>query len=123
MTNRTSLALAFAVVLALGAATTHGWEGQKNTIRFGGAVTLPGVVLPAGEYQFEVMRVASEGMVVRVTRTSDRRPYFLGFTQNVERPRSLGDRTIVLGEASAGSPPPIRAWYPIDGDKGHEFIY
>ena len=99
----------------------HGWSGQNNTIRFGGAVALPGVVLAAGEYKFEL--VAAHPDLVRVTGASDGHAYYLGFTNSVERPRALDNRTIVLGEAPAGTPPPIATWFPSDGGRGHAFIY
>ena len=119
----------FVVVAALavmlvgtGSAGVHAWSGQRNTIRFGGAVALPGVGLPAGEYSFEVVRTASAD-VVRVSRANDNHAYYMGFTNRVNRPRALGDHAIVLGEAPAGSPQPIRVWYPTDGGDGHEFVY
>jgi hypothetical protein len=123
MTTRKSfLAATLAAVFALGiGATVHGWSGQNNTIKFGGAVALPGVLLPAGEYKFTMIEGNPD--VVRVTRASDNKAYYLGFTNKVERPRSLGNRVIVLGEADAGTPPPIATWFPSDGGTGHAFIY
>ena len=62
--------------------------------------------------------------IVRVTTADTHRPYYMGFTRTVSRPRSLArDRAIVLGEAPAGAPRPIAAWFPTDGGDGHEFIY
>ena len=124
MTNRKSIVAAgLAIVVALSvAATVHGWSGQQNTLTFSGAVKLPGVVLPAGSYRFQVMEGIPD--VVRVTSADGRLPYYMGFTRNVNRPHNLKrDRAIVLGEASAGSPPPISIWFPTDGGNGHEFIY
>lgn len=114
-------ALAFLIV-GTAAAGVHAWSGQRNTIRFSGAVALPGVLLPAGEYSFEVLPAAGAD-VVRVSGAADNHAYFLGFTNRVNRPRSLGQHVIVLGEAAAGSPQPIRVWYPTDGGDGHEFLY
>ena len=123
MTIRKSLAAALAVVLAVGVATTvHGWSGQRNTIKSNAALALPGTVLPAGEYEFEV--VEGKPDVVRVSTADTHFAYYLGFTRSVTRPRSLAPgRAIVLGEAPAGSPKPIAVWYPTDGGDGHEFIY
>jgi hypothetical protein len=125
MTIRKSVVAAgLAVLVAIGVATTvHGWTGQQNTLKFGGAVALPGVVLPAGTYQFKVIE-GGGGDIVRVTSQDGRRPYFMGFTRKVMRPYSHNsNRAIVLGEAAAGTPPPIAIWFPTDGDNGHEFIY
>jgi len=30
---------------------------------------------------------------------------------------------VALGEAPIGEPSPIRAWYPIGSQSGHEFLY
>jgi hypothetical protein len=124
MTNRKSIVAAgLAIVMALGvAATVHGWSGQQNTLSFSGAVKLPGVVLPAGSYRFQV--VEGNPQIVRVTSADGRLPYYMGFTRSVMRPHNLQrDRAIVLGEAPAGSPPPISIWFPTDGGNGHEFVY
>jgi hypothetical protein len=50
--------------------------------------------------------------------------YFQGFTHRVNRPVALNDhRPIVLGEAAAGQPAPIVAWFPYGEASGHEFLY
>lgn len=124
MRNRRSLlaaTLALALVAGIAGGTVQGWSGQRNTINFSGAVALPGAVLPAGEYKFEIMRGSPD--LVRVSRASDNRSYYLGFTRSVPRPESLGNRAIVLGEAAAGTPPPIARWFPVEGGNGHEFVY
>ena len=124
MYRKSVVAAGLAMLVAIGVATTvHGWTGQQNTLRFGGAVALPGVVLPAGTYRFKVIEGGS-GDIVRVTSEDGRQPYFMGFTRKVMRPYSHDrNRAIVLGEAAAGTPPPIAIWFPDDGDNGHEFIY
>jgi len=125
MTYRKSVVAAgLAMLVAIGVATTvHGWTGQQNTLKFSGAVALPGVVLPAGSYRFRGMEGGSAD-IVRVTSADGRQSYFMGFTRTVKRPYSHNpNRAIVLGEAPAGTPPPIAIWFPSDGDNGHEFIY
>ena len=124
MTNRKSIVAAgLAMVMAIGvAATVHGWSGQQNTLTFSGAVALPGVVLPAGSYRFQVMQGTPD--IVRVTSSDGRQPYYMGFTRTVKRPRNLDPkRAIVLGEAPAGTPSPISIWFPTDGGDGHQFVY
>jgi hypothetical protein len=126
MTIRKSVTGAFAAALlvtGLGV-TAHAWIGQRNTLKFSGSVAVPGAVLPAGSYTFEVVTSGGSADVVRIASTDGRRNYFMGFTRTVERPRNLPEnQAIVLGEAKAGTPPPIAGWYPVDGDHGHEFIY
>ena len=126
MANRKRLTMLAAVVLlvtGLGVAA-QAWVGQRDTLTFSGSVALPGAVLPAGTYTFELMTSTGAGDVVRVASGDRRHSYFMGFTRSVTRPQNLpSNRLIVLGEAKAGTPPPIAVWYPLGGGNGHEFIY
>ena len=126
MAIRKTLAGLFAAALLVTglSVTGHAWIGQRNTLTFGGTVAIPGAVLPPGAYTFEVVTAGGSFEVVRVASADGQRNYFMGFTRTVDRPRTLpAKQAIVLGEAQAGTPPPIAAWYPVDGGSGHEFIY
>ena len=114
-----------AVLLLAMSAATHAWVGQINNVTFKGAVALPaGIVLPTGTYTFELLTPPGSSEVVRVSSPDRRHTYYLGFTRSVERPHTLpSTRTIVFGEAPAGAPLPIHAWYPVNSRTGHEFIY
>ena len=82
--HKSVVAAGLAMLVAIGVATTvHGWTGQQNTLKFSGAVALPGVVLPAGSYRFQVMEGGSAD-IVRVTSDDGRKPYFMGFTRTVK---------------------------------------
>jgi hypothetical protein len=118
-------ALAAAVLLLTGlAAVTQAWVGQRDTLTFSGAVALPGAVLPAGAYTFQLMTSSGAGDVVRVASSDGRHSYFMGFTRSVTRPQNLpANRIVVIGEAKSGTPPPVTVWYPLGGGNGHEFIY
>ena len=124
--RRSALASCGAIGLALVVTvTSQAWSVASGTnyLTFSGAVALPGVVLPAGTYTFEVANPDTSGNVVRVSRRNGR-VQFLGFTERVERPAGLAkDRAVVLGEAPAGAPPPIIGWYPLGSSTGHRFIY
>jgi hypothetical protein len=89
-------------------------------LTFSQPVRLPGVVLESGRYIFE----ARTWDVVQVLSGDRSRVYFMGFTRTIDRPRSMPRHQVVsLGEAAAGTPPPIKAWYPDNGSTGHQFIY
>jgi hypothetical protein len=127
MTKRNLAAAAVvAALVTVGLSTNTAWSSPRtNLLTFSGAVSLPGVILPAGTYVFEVIAPGGGGGgdVVRVS-SQQGRHYFMGFTQRIERPRDR--RTVPLatfGEAPAGMPPPIAAWYPIDSSRGHRFVY
>lgn len=122
--DRWHIAMAAAVVACLGAAATHAWSTPRlNYLTFSGTVALPGVLLPAGTYAFEVLVPSGSADVVRVA-TRDGQHRFLGLTRRVERPHPARSApAIVFGEAPAGVPPPINVWYPIGGSAGHQFLY
>ncbi|MEO5740345.1 MAG: hypothetical protein ABIS29_07105 [Vicinamibacterales bacterium] len=116
-------------VVLLGVLATSATEASFDTSRtthftFSGAVQLPGVTLPAGTYTFEVVNTNSGSDIVRVVARDRSKVYLMQFTRAVERART-GDlkATITLGETAAGTPPPVRAWYPQSETRGREFIY
>ena len=95
---------------------------QLNRLTFNGAVSLPGVVLPAGTYVFEAGASGTHRDIVRVTSPDDRQVLYLGFTQRTPRPAGMARSQLVsFGEAPVGGPLPIVAWYPIGSNLGHEF--
>ena len=126
MTKSKSLriALATALLALVVAASGHAWGfSHENRLTFSRPVALPGVVLPAGEYTFQVASpTALDVVVVRETKTAKVR--YMGFTNTVQRPRGLSDNTpIAFGEAPASEPRPISTWYEIGQPMGHQFLY
>jgi hypothetical protein len=125
MTKSKSLRIALATVaLALVAVAAHAWGfSHENTLKFTRPVALPGVVLPAGTYSFDVASPTTLDVVV--VRTANRgKVMYMGFTRTIARPRHMSSAIpIAFGEASANEPTPIAAWYEINDPMGHEFIY
>ena len=85
---------------------------------------MPGVTLPAGTYIFEVVNPDGGSDVVRVLSRDRKKVHLMKFTRSIYR-ESTGDlKAIVsLGETPAGTPPPVKAWYPQFETRGREFIY
>jgi hypothetical protein len=126
MTNRKSvrIALAAAALALLVAASGHAWGiPHENQLTFSRPVALPGVVLPAGSYSFDVASpTALDVVVVRNPQTG--KVFYMGFTTTVERPRNMSkDTPIVFGEANANEARPIATWYEIGQPIGHQFLY
>ena len=126
VSRRAVLTACGAALLALTVAETgHAWaHGPKaNHLRINSEVALPGVVLPPGHYVFEVANPDSGQDIVRVSSRAGK-VYFTGFTLRVQRPRNLAKgQAVILGEAPAGIPQPIRGWYPAGFSFGNEFMY
>lgn len=126
MTNRKSFRIGGAVVALalLAAASGHAWGfGHENTLTFNRPVALPGVVLPAGTYSFDIASpIALDVVVVRHAKSG--KALYMGLTNTVTRPRSKAkDAPIVFGEANANAAPPIATWYELGDTTGHQFLY
>ena len=125
MMKSKSIRIAFATVaLALIAVAAHAWGfSHENKLKFSRPVALPGIVLPAGTYSFDV--ASPTALDVVVVRSANRdKLYYMGFTRTVSRPRHMSSQTpVAFGEAAANEAPPIAAWYEIGDTRGHEFIY
>jgi hypothetical protein len=128
MITRRIVLVAFVVALAVAftVPSTHAGIAltRVNQLTFNAPVSLPGVVLLPGRYAFETGPVGTHPDIVRVTSADYQKLYFLGFTQRIPRPGGMGPgEVLALGEAPAGAPTPIRAWFPIGSKTGHEFLY
>ena len=118
------IALGAAVAILVAAATSHAFVNHENRLTFNRPVALPGVVLPAGSYSFDIVDDNSSIDIVAVRNTARTRTYYLGFTNTVTRPRSMpASAAVTFGEAPADAPPPIAVWYPIGQTIGHQFLY
>jgi len=110
----------------LATASTGAFIDSRRTtyFTFSHSVQLPGVVLPAGTYIFEVANPDGGSNIV-VVRSRDRsKVHALKMTQFAYRPASRDlNAAITLGETPAGNPPPVKAWYPQSETIGREFIY
>ena len=98
---------------------------KRTIVTLSHAMALPNVTLPPGTYTFEVLNPTSSADVVVVKGGGARgQVRFLGLTRRAERPRSLpANQALAIGEAPAGEPVPITAWYPLGFSSGHQFIY
>jgi hypothetical protein len=127
MTNWKSVRIACGTV-ALGlvvVASVHAWGvSHENNLTFSRPVALPGVVLPAGSYTFDLGGTKSDVTLVVVRNRARTQVFYTGFTNTVSRPQGMSrNAAITFGEAPANEPPPIAAWYEIGSALGHEFLY
>lgn len=125
MTRRGMLAVVgLALVGLVAAAPGDANVDSERTVEltFSKPFSLPGVSLGAGTYIFERAAPQSAIDVVRVSSRDRRFVYYMGFTELVEQPRG-NKSAIAFGEAPAGAPVPVRAWYPTGTSTGHLFLY
>jgi hypothetical protein len=117
--------LAGVVILgALASSPTHAMgDNHRAYFTFSQPVHLPGVLLPAGTYVFELQEPVQSWNLVRVSNRKTSQTYFLAFTSPVYRAGGNLDTAIVLGESPAGTVAPINVWYPQGERIGRQFIY
>jgi len=124
-----SLIRAF-VVAALGALLvgiavqpTGAWSdnNHREYLTFSAPVAIPGVVLAAGTYIFEVPNPTSNHLLVTVRSRDGRQVYLTRFTRPIDR-RDPGSH-VTFRETARGEVPQIDAWYPMAGEQGRQFIY
>ena len=106
------------------APAAHADEWTKLTyFTFSAPVEMPGMVLPAGSYKFEL---ADPDSTRRVVRISDKeggkiQGIFLSIPDQKLEP---SDKPIVMfREAPAGAPEAVRAWFYPGETTGYEFVY
>jgi hypothetical protein len=116
---------AAAALALLVTASGHAWGvSHENNLTFSRPIALPGVILPAGSYTFDLGGSPTRLDIVVVRNKARTKVFYMGFTNTVQRPASMSKtRAITFGEASANEPPPIAAWYEIGDSLGHQFLY
>lgn len=119
-----SLIIATGIIVAAAAfaVSSHAATTNANILTFSRSVALPGVVLPAGTYVFDIANPETSHNVVIVRQ--DRRVLYMGFTLPALRPPRMPlDQPVTLREARPDSAAPIDTWFPLGSTSGHQFIY
>ena len=126
MFTRTLKVAAVGGALLLGLAVSahsSAWSDplHRDYITFSGTVAIPGAVLPAGTYRFEIPGNGPSDLV-SVLSKDGRTVYLTQFTRVVDKPRGNSGH-VMLGEAAPGTAPQVKAWFPMGGESGRQFIY
>jgi hypothetical protein len=100
----------------------NGWAHLEQ-LTFNAPIALPGVVLAAGTYNFEIPRDGASHSLVRISSKDGRRIYLTAFTLDVRRPSKTDAPKVTFHEAARGVPPSVDTWYPAGDDSGKQFIY
>ncbi len=84
---RTALGAAGLALLMTGSG--HAFVNHENQLTFSRPVALPGVVLPAGAYSFDLVDSKSSMDVVIVRNRARTKVFYMGFTNLVRRPTGM----------------------------------
>lgn len=113
-----------AVLAACLAPAAHADEWTKLTyFTFSAPVELPGIVLPAGTYKFELADPDSSRRVVRVSDKEGPKVYgtFLSIPNEMMQPAE--NPLVMFKEAPASAPEAVKAWFYPGEATGYEFVY
>lgn len=114
-----------AALLALltgGPAFADNWN-DRTRLHFSNPVKVPGAVLPAGEYVFELADLKSNRHVVQIKSADESQVFATAHAVPVKRQDSQGTTTLTFTPTVKGAPPALKAWYYPGSLYGHEFIY
>lgn len=96
---------------------------QQTTITFSAPVQIPGRVLPAGSYLFQLADPNDDQNLVRVFSADHRVLYATLQTVSAYRREPTGETVITLAETESGQPEMLVKWFYPGDLTGHEFTY
>ena len=115
------LVIAFGLFFELAA---HADESDEATfLSFSAPVQIPGRVLPAGTYLFELADHGSETNVVQVFNSERSVLYGTFLTIATERRQPTDHTAVTLAQPEAGGTPALVKWFYPGRDTGNEFLY
>ena len=96
---------------------------KKTHISFSQPVRVPGVTLTPGSYVFKLADSQSNRHIVQILNPREDKVYATCLTIPDYRARPGSKTIITFGEAAAGRPSPIKAWFYPGDNTGNRFVY
>jgi hypothetical protein len=96
---------------------------ESTKITFSAPVQIPGKVLPAGTYMFQLADPNDSQDLVRIFSADGRVLQATLQTVSTDRAEPTRDTTITLAEAESGQPEMLVKWFYPGRLTGHEFMY
>jgi hypothetical protein len=116
----------FAVVLlgpvVLPGAKADTWN-KKTVVTFSQSVEIPGKILPAGTYTFQLLDSLSDRHIVQVFNADGSQIIATILAINNYRLTPTGDNVMKFSERPGDSPEALRAWFYPGDSFGQEFVY
>src|SRR3954463_4026784 len=105
-------------------ATASAQPADKRTFfTFSGAVDMPGVALPAGQYEFRIANPDTSRDVIQVRSRDGKKNFGVFLTHQAQRVTASDDAEVRFLEAGAGAPPAVKTWWYPGERTGYEFVY
>jgi hypothetical protein len=116
----------FAVTLlgatVLPSARADTWN-KKTVVTFSQAVEVPGKILPAGTYTFQLLDSLSDRHIVQIFNADGSQIIATILAINNYRLQPTGETVMKFGERPGDSPEALRAWFYPGDNFGQEFVY
>jgi len=96
---------------------------KKSILTFSQPFEIPGKILPAGTYVFEIADTVGDRHIVRIFNKDRTEVIATVMTIPDHRLTSTSETVIKFGEVPAGSPEVMRAWFYPGNTIGEEFVY
>jgi hypothetical protein len=116
----------FAVTLlgatVLPSARADTWN-KKTVVTFSQDVEVPGHILPAGTYTFQLLDSLSDRHIVQIFNADGSQIIATILAINNYRLQPTGETVMKFGERPGDSPEALRAWFYPGDNFGQEFVY
>jgi len=116
------LTLALLVGMFLAPAQADQWN-KKTVVTFSQPIEIPGKVLPAGTYTFQLLDTVSYRHVVQIWNEDGTELITTILAIPNYRLEPTGETVINFHERPGDSPSALRAWFYPGDNFGHEFVY
>src|ERR1700684_4357744 len=122
---KTTLAIVALAFVSAGLATrasadTH---NKKTVMTFNQPIEIPGQVLPAGTYTFELASSLSTRHIVQVWNADGTKIIATVLAINDYRLRPTGHTVVKFSETPGDAPEALKAWFFPGDNFGQEFVY
>jgi hypothetical protein len=116
------LAVGFLGATVLPSARADEWN-KKTVVTFSQAVEIPGKILPAGTYMFQLADSLSDRHIVQIFNADGSQILATILAINNYRLKPTGETVMKFGERPGDSPEALRAWFYPGDNFGQEFVY
>ena len=115
--------LAFALLGATPAVVVGQTMSQRTVLTFSQPFEIPGHVLPAGTYTFQLVDSLSDRHIVQVSSADGSRPIAIVLAIANYRLEATDRTVMTFNEVPVGAPDALRAWFAPGRNWGEEFVY
>jgi hypothetical protein len=116
------LAVTMLGAIVVPSARADEWN-KKTVVTFSQAVEVPGKILPAGTYTFQLLDSPSDRHIVQIFNADGTQIIATILAINNYRLQPTGDTVMKFSERPGDAPEALRAWFYPGNSFGQEFVY